>query len=54
MDLTHGRFKTLLSTGGYKIVDVRPIGAWQYRAKHMTAAGTNPEREETLERMFRA
>jgi SAM-dependent methyltransferase len=54
MDLTHRRLRGLMKAGGYKIVDVRPIGVWRYRAKIMSAVGANPERAETLERLFRA
>jgi hypothetical protein len=43
-----------MKAGGYKIVDVRPIGVWRYRAKIMSAVEANPERAETLERLFRA
>lgn len=54
MDLTHRRLRRVIEAGGYEIVDVRPIGVWQYRAKLMALPGTNPERAETLERIFRA
>ena len=54
VDLSHRRFRRLLNAGGYEVTDVRPSGVWQYRAKLMSASGRNPERVETLERLFRA
>ena len=54
MDLTHSRFRRLLKDSGYTIVSSRPIGAWQFRARLMVAAGSNRDREERLERLFGA
>jgi SAM-dependent methyltransferase len=49
MDLTHARFKRLLASAGYEIVDVRPIGVWKYRGRLKAA-----RRHEILEGLFRA
>ena len=54
LDLSHRRLTNLLGACGYELVDARPIGVWQYRAKLMASAGSNPEREERLEQLFRA
>lgn len=54
VDLTHRILSRLLNETGYEIVTVRPVGAWQYRAKLESLGETNPGLAEKLERVFRA
>lgn len=54
LDLTHRVLSRQLATHGYSVRQTRPIGVWQYRGKLMRQAGSRPEREESLERMFGA
>lgn len=53
VDLTHRILNRLLNEAGYEIVTVRPVGAWQYRAKLESLGKTNPGLAEKLERVFR-
>ena len=52
LELTHARLRGLLRRSGYAIRDARPIGAWQWRGALLNAAGSQPVREERLERFF--
>ena len=52
--LTHRAFAAMLGTAGFSIAEVRPIAVWQYRARLMARAGSDPAREERLERLFGA
>lgn len=52
LELSHARLRGLLRRCGYAIRDARPIGAWQWRGALLNAAGSQPVREERLERFF--
>ena len=52
--LTNQTLSRILKQAGFSIVEARPIAVWQYRSRLMVKAGSNPEREEKLERLFRA
>src|ERR1041385_966544 len=52
--LTSRTLRRILKQAGLSVVESRPIAVWQYRARLMATAGSNPAREERLERLFRA
>jgi SAM-dependent methyltransferase len=52
VDLTPRLLRRILSEAGFEIVAIRPIAVWQYRYGIAAKAGSNPVREERLERMF--
>lgn len=54
VDLTHRRLSRLLNSGGYEIVKVRPVGAWQFRAKLESLGETDPALARKLEGWCRA
>jgi SAM-dependent methyltransferase len=52
--LTNRTLSRILKQAGFSILEARPIAVWQYRARMMVTAGSNPGLEQRLERLFRA
>ena len=51
MDLHYFKLKALLHSSGFEIVQSRPVGAWMYRFKLLTAVH-DPARAERFEKAF--
>ncbi len=54
VDLTNAKFRRTLEKTGFEIVERHPIGVWMFRGALMASAGSDPEGEARLERLFRA
>jgi SAM-dependent methyltransferase len=52
VDLSYPALKRLLAEAGFEVVAVRSIAAWQYRHALAARAGSDPRREERLEKLF--